>query len=291
MKRLVALYRSPTYSPQQHLRNDTAILDETVEGLARRGWAVSKTGEAAVALGRLPPADLFVNMCQGPAASERLLRLVPLEALAVNPPASVLNCHRHRLVERMADAGLPFPRTLILPTSEPQAAALIVHLFNGDGRPVWVKRGDVHAETRADVVAATESTVTGAIADFARRGVARVALQAHVAGPILKFYALADGSFFHWYAADGAQAAVNEERLRALVFAVALPPSAGLASLPADGISLYRIPGTRGFVSRIWSEPWTLECCRSRASRGKPRPSQPAAHGSVCSSPPDGPPA
>ena len=104
----------------------------------------------------------------------------------------------------MADAGLPFPRTLILPTSEPQAAALIVHLLNGDGRPVWVKRGDVHAETRADVVAAKEATVVAAIADFARRGIARVALQAHVPGPILKFYAVADGSFFHWYPADGA---------------------------------------------------------------------------------------
>ncbi len=165
MKRLVALYRSPTYSPQQHRHNDTAILDETVERLARRGWAVSKTGETDVVAGRLPPAELYVNMCQGAAASERLLRLVPLEALSVNPPASVLNCHRHRLVERMADAGLPFPRTL--------------------------------------------------------RGVARVALQAHVPGPILKFYAVADGSFFHWYPADGGQAVVNEERLRALVFAAA----------------------------------------------------------------------
>jgi len=120
VRRLVALYRSPTYSPQQHLQNDTAILDETVERLARRGWDVSKTGESEVGAGRLPPAELYVNMCQGAAASERLLRLVPLEVLAVNPPASVLNCHRHRLVERMTDAGLPFPRTLIVPTSEPR---------------------------------------------------------------------------------------------------------------------------------------------------------------------------
>ena len=221
MKRLVALYRSPTYSPQQHRHNDTAILDETVERLASRGWAVSKTGEAEIVAGRLPAADLYVNMCQGPAASERLMRLVPLEALAVNPPASVLNCHRHRLVERMADAGLPFPRTLILPTTEPEAAALIVHLLNGDGRPVWVKRGDVHAESRADVVATRETEITNAIAAFARRGVARVALQSHVPGPILKFYAVADGSFFHWYPADGAPAVVNEERLRALVFGAA----------------------------------------------------------------------
>ena len=62
MRRLVALYRSPTYSPQQHLQNDTAILDETVERLARRGWAVSKAGESEVGAGRLPPAELSISV-------------------------------------------------------------------------------------------------------------------------------------------------------------------------------------------------------------------------------------
>lgn len=221
MKSLVALYRSPTYSPAQHRSNDTAILDDTIASLQRRGWTVTRTGEGDVVAGRLPAADLYVNMCQGPAASERLRHLVPREALAVNPPESVLNCHRHRLVARMEAAGLPFPRTIIIPTAEPQAALPLVHQLNGDGRPVWVKRGDVHAETRADVVAAKEATVVAAIADFARRGIARVALQAHVPGPILKFYAVADGSFFHWYPADGAPMDVDEDRLRELVFAAA----------------------------------------------------------------------
>lgn len=225
MKRLVALYRSPTYSPEVHRRNDTAILDETIAGLERRGWQVSRTSEGDVAAGRLPPADLYVNMCQGPAASERLRSLVPKEALAVNPPESVLNCHRHRLVDRMAAAGLPFPRTLIVQTDEPQAAMPLVHQLNGDGRPVWVKRGDVHAETSADVVAAKEAGVKDAIEAFARRGVGRVALQAHVGGPIVKFYAVADGRFFSWYPADATPRPrpidISEERLRELVFSAA----------------------------------------------------------------------
>ncbi len=225
MKRLVALYRSPTYSPELHRGNDTAILDATVAGLEGRGWHVSRSSEGDVAAGRLPPADLYVNMCQGPAASERLLTLVPRQALAVNPPESVLNCHRHRLVVRMAAAGLPFPRTLIVPTDEPQAAMPLVHQLNGDGRPVWVKRGDVHAETSADVVAARETGVQDAIAAFARRGVARVALQAHVGGPIVKFYAVADGRFFFWYAADAIPrprpSEISEDRLRELVFLAA----------------------------------------------------------------------
>lgn len=223
MKRLVALYRSPTYSPHAHRQNDTAILDATVDGLERRGWDVVRTGERDVAAGRLPPADVYVNMCQGPAASERLLDLVPKAALAVNPPESVLNCHRHRLVAKMAAAGLAFPRTLIVPTADPQTVMPLVHQLNGDGRPVWVKRGDVHAETSADVVATKESGVRDAISAFARRGVSRVALQAHVPGPIVKFYAVADGRFFSWYAADGGGSsfAVSEESLRRLVFAAA----------------------------------------------------------------------
>jgi hypothetical protein len=96
-----------------------------------------------------------------------------------------------------------------------------VHQLNGNGRPVWVKRGDVHAETSADVVAAKEAGVTDAIAGFARRGVARVALQSHVAGPIVKFYAVTGGRFFSWYPADGSSVAISEQSLRTLVFAAA----------------------------------------------------------------------
>lgn len=221
MKRLVALYRNPTYSPAMHRRNDTAILDATLDELEHRGWGVTRSAEGDVAAGRLPAADLYVNMCQGPAASERLLTLVPPEALAINPPHSVLNCHRHKLVTHMAASGLPFPRTHIVSTAQPQAVLPLVHQLNGDGRPVWVKRGDVHAETSADVVATKESGVTDAIAGFARRGVARVALQAHVPGPIVKFYALADGRFFSWYAADPSTVDISEESLKALVFAAA----------------------------------------------------------------------
>jgi hypothetical protein len=224
MRRLVALYRSPTYSPAQHRSNDTAILDETVAGLEHRGWQVTRIGEADVAAGRLPSADLYVNMCQGPAASKRLLDLVPSEALAVNPPESVLNCHRHRLVGHMSAAGVAFPRTFIVPTAEPESLLPLVHQLNGDGRPVWVKRGDVHAETSADVVASKEASIADAIRGFARRGVSRVALQAHIAGPILKFYAVTGGRFFSWYPADGPRdrhVEIDESRLRELVFAAA----------------------------------------------------------------------
>ena len=43
--------------------------------LAQRGWRVSQTSEADVAAGHLPVGDLYLNMCQGPTASEALLAI------------------------------------------------------------------------------------------------------------------------------------------------------------------------------------------------------------------------
>jgi hypothetical protein len=223
VKRLVALYRSPSYSPLQHRTNDAAIMDATVARLAARGWDVVKTAERDVEGGGVPAAELFVNMCQGPLASERLAPIEADGALVVNRPTSVLACHRHRLVRRMAGSGLAFPRTLIVHTGgalppEPELVALF------DGRPqVWIKRGDVHAERPEDVVTVRVQDVAGALQAFAARAISWVAVQEHVPGPVVKFYGVADGRFFRYYGAEAGPAAppppVDEARLRELAFA------------------------------------------------------------------------
>ncbi|PYP69477.1 MAG: hypothetical protein DMD36_09825, partial [Gemmatimonadetes bacterium] len=87
--------------------NDTAILDATVAELAAQGWRVTKTTELEVEHGRLPAAELYLNMCQGSLASEQLMPLESDGALVVNRPSSALNCHRHRMVKRLRDGMLP----------------------------------------------------------------------------------------------------------------------------------------------------------------------------------------
>jgi hypothetical protein len=226
-RRAAALYRQASYSPNQHRTNDTAILDATVAHLERWGWEVTRGGEDAVAHGALPVAHLVLNMCQGPAASERLLALECANVTRlVNRPSSVLGCHRHRLVERLAEpaaAGAPvaFPRTLIAATG----VGASLDGFGRDDALVWVKRGDVHAERQEDVVAVRREGLEAALGAFAARGIARVALQEHVPGPVLKFYGVADGRFFRYYGADGGPTApppaVDEDRLRAVAFGAA----------------------------------------------------------------------
>jgi len=63
-------------------------------------------------------------MCQARGIGA-LLNLVPREALAVNPPESVLNCHRHRL-SADGSGGLPFPARSSY-HREPRAVLPLVH--------------------------------------------------------------------------------------------------------------------------------------------------------------------
>jgi hypothetical protein len=221
----VALYRKPTYSPQQHLANDTAIMNAVVAELGHRGWRISRTSEADLEDGPLPVANLYLNMCQGSAASERLIALEHARAVLVNTPTSVLACHRHHLVRALADGAIPFPRTLIVPTWLSPDAARALSDFVAPHRSVWIKRGDVHAVGPDDVVLTRNEQVVAVLAQFAARGIGRVAVQEHVRGPVLKFYGVAESGFFRFYDARwgpaGPAPVVDEARLRAVAAAAA----------------------------------------------------------------------
>ena len=75
MMKLVAIYRSSTYSPGRHKNNDAAIMDATTERMLEAGWSVERVGEGDVEAGIIPDGDLYLNMCQGSAASMQLLEL------------------------------------------------------------------------------------------------------------------------------------------------------------------------------------------------------------------------
>ncbi|TMQ59363.1 MAG: hypothetical protein E6K76_04655 [Candidatus Eisenbacteria bacterium] len=222
---LVALYRRPSYSPLQHRINDTAVLDETVSHLAAKGWDVVTTNEAEVEQGRIPGGRLYLNMCQGPLASEYLLPLENDGALIVNKASSVLHCHRHRMARLLQESRVAFPETLIIQSSDPAHERDRRLDFCGRHPRVWVKRGDVHAERPEDVVSVASGSVSGIMASFAARGVPWVAIQEHVPGPVIKFYGIRDGSYFRWYPAERRagpfEGLVGSGTLRGLAFEAA----------------------------------------------------------------------
>src|SRR5256886_7201620 len=126
----------------QHRVNDTAIRDATVAELARSGWSAVKTSEREVEQGRLPVAAFYLNMCQGALAAEQLMPLESDGAVVVNRPSSALNCHRYRLVKRLGEGPLSFPRTLILARSPPLSLGDLAAVCPGH-QTGWIKRGGV----------------------------------------------------------------------------------------------------------------------------------------------------
>ncbi len=188
MPSLVGVLREPEYSPGR-VEDDAAILERTRTALAARG--VSMTLGTVDLVARERPAAVLA-MCQSAdalAALDRAAASIPV----INAPDAIRACYRHETVRRLAGGRTPFPPTEIVSTVHPRAGV-------GDVAPCWVKRGDVHAMMRDDVVfAATAAEVDAALSDFAARGIARAALQAHVAGVVVKFYGVADGRFFRCY--------------------------------------------------------------------------------------------
>ena len=221
--RLVAISRSPVYSPLQHGTNDTAILDATVRELEALGWSARHLTEHAVASGSLPEAELYLNMCQGPAASQALVHHETMGVRFFNRPSSVLACHRHRLVPALKGSGIAFPATALLRTDEPLGLAERAELRTLGSGPLWLKRGGVHAERPEDVVPlGSVADLPRGLAEFATRGIGLVAAQVHVPGPVVKFYGVAGGSLFHAYLAESGapltSADVDLAALRALAF-------------------------------------------------------------------------
>jgi hypothetical protein len=104
--------------------------------------------------------------------------------------------------------------------------------------PIWIKRGDVHAERNEDVVMTQPGDVAAAVEAFRSRGIGRISLQEHVRGPVVKFYAIADGRFFRYYEAgagpSGTHPDVDEGRLRQVAFAAAA--AVGLSVFGGDAV-------------------------------------------------------
>jgi hypothetical protein len=206
--RVVGIYRDRAYSPFQHFSNDAAILDATLGELAGQGWEVERVEEPVVPGRSLPPADLYLNMAQGRAASRALLPREREGRRFFNRPSSVLRCHRQRMVPALLASGFPFPRTVLVRTDRALEPALM-HAFATSPK-VWLKRGGVHAEQEGDVRLLAVDELGRGLAELAERRIRVAAVQDHLEGPVVKFYGVAGGALFHAYVA-GTKAPVTSD--------------------------------------------------------------------------------
>jgi glutathione synthase/RimK-type ligase-like ATP-grasp enzyme len=171
------------FSPGK-VEHDRQILIEVSKDLARQGFVTTFVRGEELSQNH-SAESLVLAMCQ----SERALQILDgfTTGIVINTPAAIRNCYRHAMIPLLQKAGVPLPETTLQTTDAP---------FRWTSQ-VWLKRGDVHAVEPGDVVFAEDSAAAErGLEDMRRRGVQTVCIQKHIPGTTLKFYGVADGSFF-----------------------------------------------------------------------------------------------
>ena len=267
MTRLVGIYREKEYSPGRHQSNDTLLIEQVARLLRERSLRVD-LATIDDAAGRLRGAGLVFSMCQGRIALDRLAAWEREGAQIVNSPRAALNTYRDRLPGLMVKAGVPYPETQLVATSDrgPEIAArhrLVERRFqNGERRGFWLKRGDVHASVASDVQwIDSPAALEDGLAEFRSRNIATAAVQAHRDGDEIKFYGVAGTGFFHWFYSGASEG-----------YAFDLPALPRLASraAAAAGLDVYGgdlIVSAAGELTLIDLNDWpSFAPCRSAAA-------------------------
>lgn len=237
--------RKTEFSPN-HVVNDLLIINQTADALRALGASVTMYDEGLVTSESLRE-DLVFSMAQGPIGSQSLLKAEQRGVFIINSPRSVINCYRFNMVRILPEAGIPFPKSVVIPTDAP---------LNGrdigfTSTKLWIKRGDVHAVHKEDVTLAHvgEEELT-LLKEFHHRDISQAILQEHLEGDTVKFYAVRETDLFHWYYLNGVHhTPFNERALRDLA----------RASAEALGLYVYggdAIVGLDGSIAIIDMNDW-----------------------------------
>ncbi|MGC8864806.1 MAG: ATP-grasp domain-containing protein [Bacteroidales bacterium] len=197
----IAVARGSRYSPN-HVGNDSKILALTIEHIRAQGHTVTIYDEDQLRPDLIKTPYIF-SMIRGSRSLKILQDAEKQGALIINSTRGVYNCYRENLARLLPKAGVNIPTTQVLDTSREVTEIP----FAGIPFKVWVKRGDVHAIHREDVTLVYSlEELNEVIREYHRRGIGAAVVQEHITGPVVKFYAVKNTPFFHFYFHDRATA-------------------------------------------------------------------------------------
>ncbi len=255
--RFAGIQRKTEFSPN-HVVNDLLIINQTADALRQLGVEVAMYDEGTISTDSVKEKVIF-SMAQGPLGSNTLLKIEQRGAYIINSPRAVMNCYRINMVKLLPEAGIPFPKSVIVSTDSD---------MNGKqagftSERLWIKRGDVHAVHKEDVTLAnTDEEELTLLKEFHGRDITQAILQEHLEGDTVKFYAVRESDLFHWYYLNGVyHTKFDEQKLR------------DLASASAEVLHLFvyggdAIIGRDGSVTIIDINDWpSFAPVREQASR------------------------
>jgi glutathione synthase/RimK-type ligase-like ATP-grasp enzyme len=252
---LLGIYREHLFSPGK-INDDAAIMDATVEELARKGWKV-RTQHAESLSSSLPRSENVLNMAQ----SDRVLNILKdwsrQGTRIINTVPSIRNCYRKPLTQLLSKAGICVPpsRMITLEEAEDQISLQ-------SSEKLWLKRGDVHAIEPGDVAAVTcREELNKALEHFLAKNIRDILVQDHVMGPVVKFYGVGQRAYFKAYlAASDVEVTPKTWRLWALAGGAAR--AVGLEVYGGDAV-LTESNGPVLIDLNDW--PSFSRCCQSAA--------------------------
>lgn len=193
--KFAAISRGKEFSPSHEI-NDWQIIKRTADCLIQLGADVTMYKESDF-FERPIPEEFIFSMVQGTKGSQKLKEIEPHKKMVINSADSVIACYRKNMISILPASGIPFPRSLAMPSQ----ALMDGELKNFDSDIVWIKRNDVHAVQKSDVIPVSRNNddVSAELLRFSDRGIGNVILQENVKGDVVKFYAVRQRTFFHWY--------------------------------------------------------------------------------------------
>ena len=219
---VLGVSRERRFSPGK-VEDDAAILSSTAERLRKRGVEVRIVDGDEPLPRNVEPAMVF-TMSQGNEALAWLDALTERTTI-VNSPEAIRACHRVVMADKLAAANVPQPAWTLAGDDFPREL----------GVGPWLKRGDVHAMEAGDVRRVfDEREWREGRAEFARRGITRAIVQAHVEGPVYKFYGVR-GGFFRAFGLPDSYREAAEAAAEAGACALGLEVYGGDGVCGADG--------------------------------------------------------
>jgi glutathione synthase/RimK-type ligase-like ATP-grasp enzyme len=253
---LLGIYRERIFSPGK-IEDDAAIMDATLEELARMGWEVGALHAESLASSSLRPENA-VTMAQSDRALNILKDWSRQGTRIINTVPSVRNCYRKPLTHLLSRSGICVPPSQIVRLEDAEAEIPL-----DSSARLWLKRGDVHAMEPGDVASVTcKEERDQALEHFFGKSIRDILIQEHVQGPVVKFYGVGAGGYFRAYlAASGDEVTAGVGPLEALARKAAR--AVGLEVFGGDAV----LTETNGPVLIDLNDWPSFSRCRHSAAR------------------------
>jgi glutathione synthase/RimK-type ligase-like ATP-grasp enzyme len=199
---LLGIYREQVFSPGK-VQADADVLDAALSGLSSMGFKI-ESRRAEILESTVPQSEIVITMAQ----SDRVLNILEQWGESgcriINTAKSVRNCYRKRLIRMLSEAGIPVPAGYLVELGKADE-------LGGFSKPLWLKRGDVHAVQEGDVTAVpSPKCLRAALKHFRKIGVHDLVVQEHIEGPVVKFYGVGQQLFFRAYLESSGEEITSE---------------------------------------------------------------------------------